>query len=122
MKKIKISNSLKTKSSAFLTRYLKKERKRPLTAKVKKQIKERIEKNDKDLDNFASEIENSPLFTLAVAEIIREGHSDKITLDGQTKYDIHPADIMLMMLNIVDVANRQGQKKKLEDYCRRPKC
>lgn len=122
MKKIKLSPSLKKKSTSFLTNYLTKERKRPLTLKVKRQIKKQIGKNNKNLDNLTVDIINSPLFTLAVAEIIREGHSEKITLDGQQKYDIDPAEIMIMMLKIVDVANKQGQKKQLEDYCRRPKC
>jgi len=117
MKKIKVSGRLKNKSAGFLKNYLNSKRKRPLTVKIKKEIKKVIKKKEKGLDKFSKDIIKSPLFTLAVSEIIREGHSKKILINGEEKYDIHPAEIMLMMLNIVDIAHRQGQKEKLDDYC-----
>lgn len=121
MKKVKLSKSMKKQSSHFLKGYLLKDRKRPLTTRVKQKVKKLIQKKEKNFDVFADEIIKSPLFTLAVAEIIREGYNRKIFIDGQEKYDIPPSRIMLKMLEIVDVANRQGQKKMLEDYCRRKK-
>lgn len=117
MKQIKLSESLKNQSIEFLKDYLLKNRKRPLTIKVKRKIKKLIQKKEKGLDKLSDDIIKSPLFTLGVAEIIREGHNKKILINGQEKYDIHPAEIMLMMLNIVDTVNRQGQKKTLDEYC-----
>jgi len=121
MKKTQLSSSLKGRSIEFLRNYLSKKRGRPLSSITKNKIKKIILKKESKLDESADQIIESPLFKLAVAEIIREGYNKKVTINGQVKYDIPPSKIMLKMLEVVDVANRQGQKKDLDEYCRRAK-
>ena len=70
-----------------------------------------------NVDTLTTEIMNSPLFDLAVAEIVRRGEAVKVKIEGKDKYDIPPAKIILMMLEIVDTTNKQGQKKILNNYC-----
>lgn len=119
MKKTQISNNLKGKSIEYLKKYLSKKRNRPLSIIIKNKIKKIILKKENTLDKFADLIIKSPLFKLATAEIIREGYNQKVVIKGKVTYDIPPSKTILKMLEIVDVANRQGQKKSLEEYCRR---
>ena len=113
----KLSNQLKNESIYYLKKYLTKRRTRALPEWKEKKIKILIEKKKKGLDKFATEILKSPLYKLAETEIIREGYVNKVTVSGETIYEIPPAKTLLMMLKIVKTANEQGQQEKLKAYC-----
>jgi len=115
---MKLSKCLQEKSITYLEHYITKKRKRPLPYWKEKKIKTLIKRKQKGLNKLTTQILNSPLYKLAEAEIIREGKVHKFTVDGQLKYEIPPAQTLLMMLKIVDVTNKQGQKNKLDEYCR----
>ena len=105
----KLSNRLKNKSIEYLTKYLLKRRDRPLQEWKEKKIKTIIIKKLKGLDEFATRIEQSPLYKLAETEIMREGY--------KTEHEILPEKTLLMMFKIVKTANEQGQQKRLDEYC-----
>jgi hypothetical protein len=70
--------------------------------------------------NF-EQLANHPLFELAKVEIIREGKIPVIKRGNKLIYNIKNPnllfiDILIKMLSIVDVANKQGQKEKLDNY------
>ncbi len=76
-----------------------------------------MKKNHLDFEKLI----NHPLFELAKVELIREG---KIFLKKEGKklvYDIKTpniffVDILEKMLEIINVAHKQGQKEILDDY------
>jgi len=113
-----ISKQLKNESVEYLQNYIDKEKRNRRLPKWKiNKIKILIENKKKNLDDLANEIINSPLFKLANSEIIREGHVNKFKIDNKVKYEIPPAKTLLMMLKIVETANKQGQREKLNQYC-----
>ena len=116
---MKLSRRLQGKSIVYLERYITKKRERPLPDWKEKKIKTLIKRKQKGLDKFAIQILNCPLYKLAETEIIREGYRGKMIIEGQVRYEIPPSKTMLMMLKIVDKANKQGQKRKLDEYCRK---
>ncbi len=90
---------IQEKSIDYLINYLKKTPN--LSVTKRNQILYLIDKKELQIDKLSKRIINSNLFDLGVTEIIREGHNKKIMVDGELKYDIHPAEIMLMMFNII---------------------
>ncbi len=109
-----ISNKLKQSSVDTLKTYLNKERTRPLSNKVKKELKELIEIRHSSNVLYAEQIVNSKIFKLGRVEEIRKGRAIRHKLMNGYVYDLNLGTLFPTMINIVNHAHKKNLTSKLK--------
>ncbi len=108
-----ISNKLKQSSVEKLKTYLNRERTRPLSSKVKKELKELIEVRHSCNVLYAEKIVNSTIFKLGRVEEIRKGRAIRHKLMNDCIYDLNLGTLFPTMINIINQATKKGLRDKI---------
>ena len=122
MKKYKLSKEMQEDMSVInLAEFLLAKRKKPLlkhqVETIKEEIRRRHKKNLKDAEKWTKDLMDSPIYLLALTQLIRERKATKV-IEGKTdKYYADLGSIFETISKIVSSANENKMKDSLLAYC-----
>lgn len=105
--KLYIPKSLDEKSIDYLQDFLKKYKRR-LLPKQLKIVDNLIEKKREYNKDFADKLVKNPVFYLALRQLERRGTELE---------NVHPARVLIMMVDIINKSHSNNLSKDLNDYC-----
>ena len=122
MKKYKLSKEMKEDMSVYdLIGFLLEKRKKPLLKHqvklIKNEIKRKHKRNLKDAEKWTKALMDSPIYNLAIIQLIKEGKATKIKEGGIEKYYADLRLIFETISRIITTANENKQKENLMAYC-----
>ncbi len=122
MKKYKLSKEMQEDMSVYdLAEFLLEERKKPLlkyqVKAIKDEIRRRHKRNLKEAKKWTKDLIDSPMYLLALTQLIREGKAIKV-MEGRTeKYYADLGLIFETISKIIGSANENKKKNDLLAYC-----
>ena len=120
--KYKLSKEMiEDKSVVDLAEFLLKKRKKFLLKyeieAIKNEIRRKHKKNLKEAEKWTTNLINSPLYHLAIIQLVREGKAKKVMEGGIIKYY---SDLELIFETMSKIINTAGENKKRDNllaYC-----
>jgi len=114
---MRITKTMREASVEYLEKYLSKENRRiSLPLKHVEQVKKLIDKKRKENKLLADHIVKSPIYKLAIAQVIRKGKSTFVKHHNELRYDLNANEVILTMLDIVTEIGKPKNRKLYREY------
>jgi len=113
---MKITNKMKEASVDYLEKYMSKKRKNILSAKHLSEINNLITQKRKQNTKLATEILNSPLCKIAIADVIRDGKENIVKYRNHNTYTLNANKVVKRIFDLAVILNKGKNKKFYREY------
>lgn len=122
MRQYKLSKEMQEDMSVYdLGEFLLAERKKPLLKPqiktITEEIRRRHRRNLKDAEKWTKNLMDSPMYNLALVQLVKEGKATKVIEGNTEKYFADLGLVFETISNIIGSANENKMKESLLAYC-----